>query len=64
MKSLDSKFFPKGGFSSSQWNVTAKIKNVNPTDMIHQNNSKYFERVINQIKSRREHQRLNSGLST
>ena len=64
MKSLDSKFFPKGGFSSSQWRVTEKIENIRPTNMIHQNNSKYYEQIMNQIKSRRKHQRFNSGLST
>ncbi len=64
MKSLDSKFFPKGGFSSSQWNNIEKTKDVNTTNTIHQKNSKSYEQIMNQIKSRREHQRFNLGLST
>ena len=28
MKPITNKFFPRGGFSSSQWNHTEQIKNI------------------------------------
>ena len=49
MKPLEHRFFPRGGFSSSQWNHIEETNDVN--FIAHQN------------RSRRGHQRFGCGLS-
>ena len=64
MNPLESKFFPRGGFSSSHWNHIEKVNDADTTDIFYQNNSNQGEKIMNQNKSRRGHQKFNWGFST
>ncbi len=63
MKPLDSKFFTKGGFSSSQWNPVEKVHDANMMDSSYQNLINSDDLRKHQSKSRKGHQRFECGLS-
>jgi len=63
MKPLDSRFFTRGGFSSSQWNTAEKVHDANMMDSSHQNLLDFDDLKKHQSKSRRGHQRFECGLS-
>ncbi len=63
MKPLEHRFFPRGGFLSSQWNHIEKINDANMLDSFCKNNVIYDNLFVHQNKSRRGHQKLGCGLS-
>ena len=63
MKPLAHRFFPRGGFSSSQWNHIEKINDANTLDSFCKKNTLSGNLVVQQKKSRRGHQRFGCGLS-
>ena len=64
MKSLDNRFFPRGGFSSSQWNHIRKSNDANALDSFCQNTFLSGDLISNQIKSKRIQKRFGCDLST
>lgn len=63
MKPLDNRFSPRGGFSSSQWNLAEKVHDANMVDSSYQNPLNSDDLKKHQIKSRRDHPRFECGLS-
>ncbi len=58
MKPLDSRFFSRGGFSSSQWNPIEKINDANTLDSFCKNTIISSNLTAHQNKSRRGHQKF------
>ncbi|MGY5147915.1 MAG: hypothetical protein ACW9W4_07950 [Candidatus Nitrosopumilus sp. bin_7KS] len=63
MKPLDNKFFTRGGFSSSQWNLAEKVHDAPIVDSSYHHPLHSDDLKKHQSKSRRGHQRFECGLS-
>lgn len=63
MKPLDSRFFPKGGYSSSQWNRIEDEVDAETTNSSYASHLNFGGLKKSQNKSRRGHQRFEHGLS-
>jgi len=63
MKPAANRFFIRGGFSSSLYNYIEQINDADIEDSLYEDNLISRGLIVNQNKSKRDHQRFRCGLS-
>ena len=63
MTPLDHRFFPRGGYSSSQWNHIENVNDVKTMSLSYTSHLNFGELKKYQNRSRIGHQRFECGLS-